>query len=188
MRRYWTEFEDNILIEKYGELTYQEMLRVLPFRTISAISNRARSLGVVKRYKAGHNPTSHRIELDREECEKRARERSKMYLRDKRINDPRWSMYNNAKFRAKKNGVVFNISIDDINVPERCPIFDTYLRKGNDTTEPNSPSLDRKNPNIGYTKDNIWVISHKANRLKNNATLHDLKILVEALERLLPSL
>ena len=36
---------------------------------------------------------------------------------------------------------------------------------------------------IGYVKGNIWVISDKANRIKNNTTLKELELLVENLKK-----
>ena len=37
-------------------------------------------------------------------------------------------------------------------------------------------------PELGYIKGNVWVISNKANRIKNNATLEELRLLVKNLE------
>jgi hypothetical protein len=45
-----------------------------------------------------------------------------------------------------------------------------------------SPSIDRVDSSKGYTKDNIQVISHRANNLKNNATLEELRKLVTYVE------
>ena len=42
-----------------------------------------------------------------------------------------------------------------------------------------SPSLDRIDPNRGYTKDNIIVMSYRANRIKNDATKEEIKKLAE---------
>jgi hypothetical protein len=38
-----------------------------------------------------------------------------------------------------------------------------------------SPSLDRVDNSKGYTKDNVWVISQLANKMKNNASLDQLR-------------
>jgi hypothetical protein len=42
-----------------------------------------------------------------------------------------------------------------------------------------SPSLDRKNTAEGYTLENIWVISWRANRLKSNATREEIALLLQ---------
>jgi len=37
-----------------------------------------------------------------------------------------------------------------------------------------SPSLDQFDPGAGYTRDNVWVISQKANMIKSDATPEEL--------------
>jgi len=44
---------------------------------------------------------------------------------------------------------------------------------------PTAPSVDRKDPVGGYTPDNVRVISCRANKLKNNMTLAEARLLVE---------
>ncbi len=88
-----------------------------------------------------------------------------------------------AKGRAKKRGLPFDLCEDDIVVPAICPVLGIPLCSG-DLPGPgnNSPTLDRIDPKGGYVKGNVWVISGKANRCKNDATLDELKMLVAALE------
>lgn len=43
---------------------------------------------------------------------------------------------------------------------------------------PAAPSIDRINQDSGYTKDNIRVISWRANHIKNDATLEELEKIV----------
>jgi hypothetical protein len=38
----------------------------------------------------------------------------------------------------------------------------------------NSPSLDRKTPELGYVRGNVAFISTKANRIKSNATTEEI--------------
>ena len=45
-----------------------------------------------------------------------------------------------------------------------------------------SASLDRIEPARGYTPDNVWVISWRANHIKADASLGELEILVEGLQ------
>jgi len=89
-----------------------------------------------------------------------------------------------AKGRAKKSKLLFNLTEEDIFIPDICPVFNIPLVRGNGKTIENSPSLDRIDSNLGYVKGNIMVMSHKANRLKNNATVEDLRLLLEFLEGL----
>lgn len=45
-----------------------------------------------------------------------------------------------------------------------------------------SPTIDKIIPNLGYVKGNVWVISAKANRMKSNATVEELELLVKNLK------
>ncbi len=74
-----------------------------------------------------------------------------------------------AKRRAIKAGLPFNINMTDIVVPECCPILGVKLEKGTRY----APSLDRKDPRGGYTKDNVWVVSKIANQMKSDSTLEE---------------
>ena len=79
-----------------------------------------------------------------------------------------------AKSRAKRNNLPFNINENDFDLPEYCPILNIPLQIGNKKILSNSPTLDRIIPDIGYVKNNVWVISNKANTMKNNATPEEL--------------
>lgn len=91
-----------------------------------------------------------------------------------------------AKKRSKDIGVPFSITPFDILIPVVCPLLGIKLVCSNAKTSPNSPSLDRIDSSKGYTKDNIMVISHRANTIKNNATLNELKTIVKNLEAVWP--
>lgn len=82
-------------------------------------------------------------------------------------------MYHGAKARAKRKGLPFDIDLADIVVPPICPVLGIPMDK---------PSIDQHRPGAGYTKDNITIISHRANLLKSNATLAELKAIVAYLE------
>lgn len=82
-----------------------------------------------------------------------------------------------AKRRAKASGAKFTITAEDVPpIPESCPVLGIPLSLGsNGFPRPNSPSLDRKNPVLGYVPGNIWWISHQANTMKSSADLAMLK-------------
>ena len=92
-------------------------------------------------------------------------------------------MFKSAKRRAKEQGMPFDLALGDIVVPVVCPVFGIPLRNGTLESHQDSPSLDKIDPLKGYVKDNIWVISHRANLIKNNSSLPELKMLVSALEK-----
>jgi hypothetical protein len=76
-----------------------------------------------------------------------------------------------AKARAKKKNVPFNITKDDIYIPEICPILNVKMqsKSGSNGGGPFSPSLDRIVPELGYVPGNIRVISLLANNMKSSA-------------------
>ena len=83
------------------------------------------------------------------------------------------------KGRAEKAGLDFNLELDDIVIPERCPILDIPIVWGNFSGKAhptdNSPSVDRIVPQKGYVKGNIVVVSQRANRIKNDSTIEELR-------------
>jgi len=86
-----------------------------------------------------------------------------------------------AQSRARKLGIKFNLRVEDIVIPKRCPILGMVL----DTTggrKPNAVSLDRIDPRKGYVRGNVWIISWRANWLKADGSLAELKAIVAALE------
>lgn len=97
----------------------------------------------------------------------------------------RKQLLRSAKQRAQQKGLEFNITLDDVVLPEVCPLLGIKLEAHSNKAAWNSYSIDRIDSSKGYTKDNIWVISKRANTLKNNATLDELKTLVTNLERLI---
>ena len=76
-----------------------------------------------------------------------------------------------AKKRAKAKGFDFDISPDDLTMPEVCPYFGMKFIIGDRNWR---PSLDRIDPSKGYVRGNVQVISMKANRMKSDGTLDDL--------------
>lgn len=106
------------------------------------------------------------------------------YLRNWVGKNPILMLLRGAKWRAKKKNLEFSIIPEDIIIPTECPILGIPL-KINQTGRPgffnDSYSLDRINPSKGYTKDNIRVISNRANLLKSNASVEELeKVLLDA--------
>lgn len=91
--------------------------------------------------------------------------------------DPRIILLRGAKYRAKKTGLPFNLELADIIIPAICPILKMPLELGEKIKGGSdlSPSLDRKVSALGYVKGNVWVISRKANAMKNNANIEELR-------------
>lgn len=87
-----------------------------------------------------------------------------------------------AKYRAKKRGIEFSISVEDLlPAPTVCPVFKTALRYGSGSRSDASASIDRKDNRLGYVSGNVAIMSRRANRIKNDATLEELTALVSFL-------
>lgn len=101
------------------------------------------------------------------------------YKKRHRLNPAR-QMITNSKARAKRMGLEFNITEEDILIPEICPILKKPMKINDKLSRKEySPSLDRFDNNKGYTKGNIRVISHRANSLKSDATIFELEQIVK---------
>ena len=91
------------------------------------------------------------------------------------------------KSRAKLKNLAFDLDFEYLIsiVTENCPILNTQLAwcSRTDNPVPESPSLDRLVPEKGYVKGNVSWVSHKANRIKNDASLEDLKKLIVWVEK-----
>jgi hypothetical protein len=84
-------------------------------------------------------------------------------------------MWSAAKKRAKKQGVPFDIVRTDILIPKTCPVLGIVLSVSDGYKSDFSPSLDKFIPSLGYVKGNISVISSRANRIKTDATLNEIR-------------
>ena len=85
------------------------------------------------------------------------------------------------KHRALKDNVPFDLTENDFEVPIHCPVFGFEM---NGKTRDTQWSFDRVIPKLGYVKGNVRIISMKANCLKNNATVEDLRKIVAYLDNI----
>jgi hypothetical protein len=99
-----------------------------------------------------------------------ATQRKERLLRWRDENPARY-LWQKAKERAAKYKVDFDLEIEDIFWPTECPALKVPFEYGT----PYAASIDRIDNSKGYTKDNIQVISRKANAMKRNATKEELR-------------
>ena len=134
----------------------------------------------------------------RDKAKKAAAQRR--YAMRRKRQDPSWKVaYNNdyflrnrnrcqfvvARCHAKRRGLEFTIRFEEIVWPEFCPVFGVRLvRAAVKGPTSWSPSLDRIDNTKGYVPGNVIVVSLKANRMKSDATISELKRLVEFYEKL----
>ena len=88
-----------------------------------------------------------------------------------------------AKYRAKKKGIEFTIKSSELVIPTYCPLLGVELKYNEGRAQGNSFSIDRIDNSKGYIPGNVWVISHRANMIKSDATLEDLELLVVNLKK-----
>lgn len=115
------------------------------------------------------------------------RERKREINRNSRINHYEHKMWANAKKHAPERGLEFNIDESDIVIPDKCPIFQKPFEFGKDFYYDWTPSLDRIDNTKEYIKGNVWVISHKANVMKNSATWDEIKVFCQNILRYSPN-
>ena len=81
-----------------------------------------------------------------------------------------------ARRRAVRRALPFDLTADDIVIPAFCPVLGIPLFRaiGAAAQGPNSPTLDRVVPDLGYVRGNVRVISSRANQIKSDATPSEL--------------
>jgi hypothetical protein len=97
-------------------------------------------------------------------------------------------LLNQLKESAKKRNIEFNLTtadIDEIGIPITCPVLGFPLKFHRGHPQHDSISFDRLDSSQGYTKDNLVIVSFRANQLKSNATLSEMKSLVSFYESIL---
>jgi hypothetical protein len=110
-------------------------------------------------------------------------------IKVRRRTDPKflaYAMWNGARGRAKRLGIEFTLSRELVErgvLSGKCEVtgleFDHSLR--NKRTGPFAPSIDRKNPKVGYTDDNCQIVCWLYNRAKGDGNHAEVMMLVEAL-------
>lgn len=84
-------------------------------------------------------------------------------------------LYSNIKSRCKRIGREFSIELEDILIPEKCPVFGFDLKREDRQTWMCAPSVDRIDSSKGYIKGNVTVVSRRANIIKRDATIQELE-------------
>lgn len=126
-------------------------------------------------------------------CSNTCRETQKQAAKDKWRHKERkkWASYTKAwrarnpykakvsllKARCVKEGLPFDLDEEWFakNTPTVCPVLGIDLDQG---WRDSVASVDKVIPSLGYIKENCRIISLKANRLKNNASVEDLEKII----------
>lgn len=143
----------------------------------SNMSPEARELHLAKQ--RGHNDRYYVLHAEelrayargyREEHHQETRSKEKSYY----TRYPERLLIHNAKFRAKRYEVPFNLTVEYTKgcIPENgcCPITNQPFERGDGQVGPRSMTLDRIIPELGYVIGNVLIVSHLANTIKQNCT------------------
>lgn len=107
-------------------------------------------------------------------------EKKKEYLREWKSNysklKPKKRLLYSAAARAKREGLPFSITEEDIVIPTHCPYLgiELCITAARGTKRNNVISLDKIIPSLGYIKGNIEVMSQQANTMKSDASKEEL--------------
>lgn len=107
------------------------------------------------------------------------RQQNREYFRLKeqewRHRNPARRMIKASRRSALQRGLDHEIVAEDLlPLPSHCPVLGIELDYTLAKTSFNSPSIDRIDNSKGYTKDNIIVVSYRANMIKNCANVDEL--------------
>lgn len=121
----------------------------------------------------------------------RLRPRNNAVITRRRTSNPVKALLACARTRAKFAGIDFTITEADLAFPDVCPVLGEPLQFGLGKGESMSLavrdwrySIDRIDNQLGYVPGNVIVVSYRANRLKSDANLEELRKLVKFYEQL----
>jgi hypothetical protein len=93
-----------------------------------------------------------------------------------RRSSKKWALHNRnkvllncSKQNARKKKQEHSISLEDIKIPDICPVFGTKFDTGMHVA-----SIDRVDNSKGYIPGNIQIISKRANMMKYDASIPEL--------------
>ncbi len=96
-------------------------------------------------------------------------------------------LWSQLKASAAKRNIPFDLKptdIDEIGIPLSCPVLGIPLFFHRTRVQDDSISFDRIDSTKGYTLGNIIVVSYRANRLKSDASLDELRKIASFYENL----
>jgi len=103
-------------------------------------------------------------------------ERYRTYAREYKRSHRVQTALSRAKRRALNSGVPFNLTIEDLPpIPDICPALGVPFVRGEGRVVPESLTLDRIDPAMGYVRGNVMWLSHRANAMKQDASLKQLQ-------------
>jgi hypothetical protein len=143
-------------------------------------NNKCRKIESDKKYRASHKEVLWEKSQTNEYKERKSNGARRRYK-----NSIERMLWKGAKKRAKNKHIDFTLRVCDIIIPKICPVLGIPIFIGDNISgKNNSPSLDRIDNTKGYVKENVQVISWRANRIKGDASLTDLLCIVDYMNKL----
>jgi len=115
-----------------------------------------------------------------------------LYMNNRNLiieNGGNWSVnlksnFNSLQSKTKRDNLpTTNITIEYLHTiypsNNTCPLTCVSMVKNKGRAKSNSHSLDRIIPNLGYVEGNSWFISNRANSIKNDLSLDEMKLLLK---------
>ena len=98
---------------------------------------------------------------------------------DSELYQSKRAKFRNKKARAVGAGIDFTVEFGELDWPTHCPVLGIELDYFAESRQENSVSFDRFDCSKGYISGNVSVVSWRANRLKNDGTAHEHKLIAE---------
>ena len=147
------------------------------------VRRRLRDMGILP--PAGSQMNEHQIIIDNqisnndfsywEENYKTKEPRSGGVQTKVEIKNKEYLIWYRTRDNAKNRGDVFDIEVEDIIIPQYCPLLGIELNFNiKNFNEDDYCTIDRIDSSLGYVKGNIQIISRLANTMKNKSTKEQL--------------
>jgi len=134
---------------------------------------------ITERNKLYYENNKEKIKLYLKNNKEKIAEKKKLWCQ----NNKEKELLRSARRRAREKDLPFSIVEEDIKIPDVCPVLGIPLFSGDGHMIDNSPNLDRIIPEKGYVAGNVRVISQRANRIKSNATVEELRAVLKDLQK-----
>ena len=127
----------------------------------------------------------HKNKTNKDGCDNRCKSCRKLKARENYKKDPFCTLARLKKSECKKKGLAYDLDAEYLRSlwTGVCPVTGNGITIGNSGAGSHkSGHLDRTIPELGYIRGNVAYISGRINRIKYDATLDELKLIVKYLE------
>lgn len=127
-----------------------------------------------------NDPEQYQVDVERRRKKSGKRDpeqKRQWYLKRKRVSPERHLLARIRQRQTKKfPGEPCDLEPEDLAIPSHCPVFGYRLRWESFWRR---PTVDRIDSSKGYVRGNVLIVSQRANQLKSNATLDELRAIIK---------